>query len=97
MDYVQAVAAMVADKVAVKRAGWNNEFIYHVPKNAYPAQTGVAKEYFGEGALVPYEAYIAKKTHSDEVSTYQPNYKDMGATDWEVVDLGQTNTKGSKI
>ena len=88
MKYVQAIATMVTDKVAVKRANWDNEFIYHVPKNAYPARTGVAKQYFGEDALVPYEAYIAKKTRSDKVDIYQLNTPDMAAEDWEVVDLG---------
>jgi hypothetical protein len=37
----------------VARAGWNGAgmFAYIVPASQYPAITGVAKEYWGEGTL----------------------------------------------
>ena len=51
---------------AVSRAGWNGKgmFLYLVPapEQGYPAQTGVAKRFFGDRALVPYGPYIAMKT-----------------------------------
>jgi hypothetical protein len=47
----------------VARAGWNGAgmFAYIVPASQYPAITGVAKEYWGEGNFVPYRAYWALK------------------------------------
>jgi hypothetical protein len=54
----------------VARAGWNGAgmFAYIVPASQYPAITGVAKEYWGEGNL-PYRAYWALKTAQEDVAT----------------------------
>jgi hypothetical protein len=74
---------------AVARAGWNGKrmFLYLVPapEQGYPAQTGVAKAFFGEGALVPYGAYIAMKTATGEVVPWLASQTDMLADDWTVV------------
>jgi hypothetical protein len=74
---------------AVARKGWNGKgmFVYLVPKNAYPAQTGIAKAYFGEGNLVPYNAYFALKGVGGAVSTWVPSVTDCLAEDWELVQV----------
>jgi hypothetical protein len=41
-------------------------FAYIVPASQYPAITGVAKEYWGEGNFVPYRAYWALKTAQED-------------------------------
>lgn len=71
----------------VARAGWNGKgmFAYYVPAASYPAQTGAAKSYFGEGALVPYSAYLAIKNVNETVSTWVPSVNDVLAEDWQVV------------
>lgn len=71
----------------VARAGWNGkgQFAYLVPAASYLAQTGAAKAHFGEGALVPYRAYLALKTVDDTVSTWAPSVSDVLAEDWLVV------------
>ena len=71
----------------VARAGWNGagQFVYLVPANSYPAQTGVAKQFFGDGAMVPYRAYLALKTAQGDVATWAPSCSDALADDWEVV------------
>jgi hypothetical protein len=72
----------------VARAGWNGEgmFTYLVPAASYPAQTGAAKAHFGEGSLVPYNAYLALKTVDERVSTWVPSVTDCLADDWAIVD-----------
>jgi hypothetical protein len=72
---------------AVAREGWNGKgmFVYLVPANAYPAQTGIAKTYFGEQARVPYGAYFALKGVDDTVNTWVPSITDCLAEDWMVV------------
>lgn len=76
---------------AVARAGWNGKgmFLYLVPapEQGYPAQTGVAKAFFGEGALVPYGAYIAMKTATGEVVPWLASQTDVLAEDWCVVSV----------
>ena len=71
----------------VARAGWNGKgmFVYLVPAASYPAQTGVAKAFFGEGALVPYSAYMALKGIDGTVSTWAPSGSDTLADDWVIV------------
>lgn len=71
----------------VARTGWNGAgmFVYLVPANAYPAQTGAAKAYFGEGALVPYRAYFALVGVDGQVSTWVPSITDTLAEDWAIV------------
>lgn len=68
------------------RKSWNGKgmFIYHVPAASYPAQTAVAKSYFGTDALVPYAAYIALKNADNTVSTWAPSIGDALAHDWAV-------------
>lgn len=71
----------------LSRAGWNGKgmFVYYVPANAYPAQTGAAKSYFGEGSMVPYNAYLAIKNVNDTVSTWVPSINDVLADDWQIL------------
>lgn len=71
----------------VARSGWNGKgmFVYLVPENAYPAQTGAAKSFFGDGALVPYNAYMAIKNVNDTVSTWVPSVNDCLSDDWQIV------------
>ena len=68
----------------VARAGWNGKgmFVYMVPANAYPAQTGAAKAHYGATGLVPYAAYLALKGVNDVVSTWVPSINDCLAKDW---------------
>ncbi|MEZ2310766.1 DUF2829 domain-containing protein [Paraburkholderia sp. RCC_158] len=69
------------------RVGWNGRgmFVYLVPAAAYPVQTGAAKAHFGEGSLVPYNAYFAIKNVDDTVSTWVPSVNDCLADDWITV------------
>lgn len=71
----------------VARAGWNGKgmFVYMVPAASYPAQTGVAKEYFGQDAMVPYQAYLAIKNVNETISTWVPSINDCLAEDWVVL------------
>ena len=71
----------------IARAGWNGKgmFVYHVPAASYKAQTGVAKEHFGDEAMVPYAAYLAIKNVNNTVSTWVPSINDVLAEDWAVV------------
>lgn len=70
------------------RSGWNGRgmFVYLVPSASYPVQTGAAKAHFGEGSLVPYNAYLALKGIDDTVSTWVPSVSDCLAEDWHVVE-----------
>ena len=86
MNFGLAIEAIKkGEKVA--RAGWNGKgmFVYYVPAAAYPAQTGVAKQFFGEDALVPYAAYMAIKNVNGTVSTWVPSVNDCLSEDWLVV------------
>jgi hypothetical protein len=76
------------DGEAVARKGWNGKgmFVYYVPAASYPAQTVVAKEHFGETALVPYNPYFAIKNVDNTISTWVPSINDCLAEDWEIVD-----------
>lgn len=76
------------DGKRVARAGWNGKgmFAYLVPANSYPAQTGAAKAFFGEGGMVPYNAYLALKGADDTVSTWAPSGSDALAEDWQIVE-----------
>ncbi|WP_230630033.1 DUF2829 domain-containing protein [Comamonas testosteroni] len=71
----------------LQRTGWNGKglFVYLVPAASYPVQTGAAKEHFGEGAMVPYNAYFAIKNANETVSTWVPSVNDCLADDWLVV------------
>jgi hypothetical protein len=79
-------AAKQGHKVA--RIGWNGSgmFAYIVPATSFPALTGVAKEYFGESAMVPYREYWALKTAQNDVATWAPSGSDSLAEDWMIIE-----------
>ncbi len=83
MNFGEAIEAMKSGQRA-SRAGWNGKgmFLYYVPANSYPAQTGVAKAHFGENSLVPYRAYIAMKTVDNDVVVWTASQSDILADDW---------------
>jgi GMP synthase-like glutamine amidotransferase len=86
LSFGDALAAMkIGQRVA--RAGWNGKgmFAYLVPAASYPVQTGAAKAHFGEGAMVPYRAYLALKTVDEDVATWAPSCSDVLADDWEIL------------
>lgn len=86
LDFGSALG-LLKQGVPVARLGWNGKgmFAYYVPAASYPAQTGVAKEYFGENAMVPYNAYMAIKNVDNTVSTWVPSVNDCLAEDWVIV------------
>jgi hypothetical protein len=85
MDFGQALEYL-KDGDAMHRTGWNGTdlFVYLVPGQKYPVQCEVAKQYFGEKALVVYNAYFALKQADGTVSTWVPSVGDILAYDWEV-------------
>ena len=87
MTFGQAIEAMKAGQ-KVARAGWNGKgmFAYYVSANSYPVQTGAAKSHFGEGAMVPYNAYMAIKNINETVSTWVPSVNDVLSDDWSIVE-----------
>lgn len=87
MDFGDAIRALKQGK-KVARAGWNGKgmFVYLVPAASYPVQTGAAKSYYGEGSMVPYNAYLALKGTDEAVSTWAPSCNDTLAEDWTVVE-----------
>lgn len=87
LDIGAAIAAAENGK-KFARAGWNGAdmFVYLVPKNSYPAQTSAAKSHFGEGAMVPYRAYLALKTAQGDVATWAPSCSDALAKDYYIVE-----------
>ena len=84
LNFGQAIA-LLKEGHQVARQGWNGKgmFLYYVPANAYPAQTGVAKAYWGEDAKVPYGAYIAMKTAQGNVVPWLASQTDVLAEDWQ--------------
>ena len=86
LDFGMAIAALKLG-MKVARAGWNGggQFVYLVPANSYPAQTGIAKAYFGAEAMVPYRAYLALKTAQGDVATWAPSCSDALAEDWQII------------
>lgn len=87
MNFGQAIELLKAG-YKVARKGWNGKgmFVYYVPANSYPVQTGAAKSYFGEGAMVPYNAYLAIKNVDETVSTWVPSVNDCLSEDWTVIE-----------
>lgn len=71
-----------------QRAGWNGKgmFIYLVPAAAYPAQRGAAKRWAGEGAMIPYGAYLAMKTVDGTVVPWLASQTDILAEDWSSIE-----------
>lgn len=86
MAFGAAIEAIKAGH-KVARKGWNGKgmFVYFVPANSYPAQTGAAQSHFGEGGMVPYNAYMALKGADNTVSTWAPSGSDALAEDWMIV------------
>ena len=86
------------DGKRVSRTGWNGKgmFVYLVPPASYPVQTGAAKEFFGEGSLVPYNAYMAIKNVDGTVSTWVPSVNDCLAEDWLVVNPTANSSNPTK-
>lgn len=60
-------------------------FLYYVPVGSYPARMEVIKGMF-ENDMVPYEAYIAKKTLRGTVEIWQPSQSDLLAEDYVLVE-----------
>lgn len=87
MTFGHALEALKTGR-RIARAGWNGKgmFAYYVPAASYPVQTGAAKAHFGEGSMVPYNAYLALKTVDDTVSTWVPSVNDVLSEDWEILD-----------
>ena len=86
MDFGGALDALKNNN-KVARAGWNGQgmFVYLVPAAKYAAQTGAAKDHFGEEAFVPYNAYLALKGVDETVSTWVPSVTDVLAEDWSII------------
>jgi len=86
-SFGSAIAA-AKEGYKVARSGWNGAgmFAYIVPSASYPAQTGVAKQHFGENAMVPYRAYWALKTAQGNVVPWLASQTDVLAEDWCTVE-----------
>lgn len=86
MTFGQALVALRSGQ-RIARTGWSGKglFVYLVPAASYPVQTGAAKAHFGEGAMVPYNPYLAIKNVDETVSTWVPSVNDCLAGDWGVV------------
>lgn len=95
-DFSSALVALKQGE-AVARSGWNGKgmFLYLVPapEKGYPAQTGVAKKFFGSEALVPYGPYIAMKTATGEVVPWLASQTDIVAEDWMILEVTQGNAR----
>ncbi len=87
MDFSEALKE-VKDGAKIARKNWNaaGQFVYHVPAAEYPAMTQVAKEEFGDHAMVPYTAYLAIKTVQGTVAPWLASQTDVLAEDWYIVD-----------
>lgn len=85
MNFGLALEALKVGK-KVARDGWNGKgmFVYLVPADHYPARTGIAKEFFGENAMVPYGAYLALKNSNNTINTWVPSISDTLAEDWQI-------------
>lgn len=95
LNFGDAITALKAGK-KVARSGWNGKsmFLYYVPANSYPAQTDIAKAYWGAKQepndpalpLVPYGAYIAMKTAQENVVPWLASQTDVLADDWQIIE-----------
>lgn len=82
LDFGGALAWLKQGK-AVTRKGWPlGVFVYYVPAASYPAQTGVAKQHFGDNAKVPYGAYLAMKRADETVIVFNPGIDSILSEDW---------------
>ena len=86
LTFGQAIEAAKQGR-RIARQGWNGKgmFAYIVPAASYPAQTGAAKQHFGENSLVPYRAYWALKTAQEDIATWTPSGSDALAEDWLIL------------
>jgi len=85
-NFSQALRALKKGKRAT-RDGWcgYTMFVYLVSAASYLARTEIAKEHFGEGALVPYRAYLALKTEEGDIEVWSPTNSDILAEDWIIL------------
>ena len=81
-DFSMALSYLKNDKVVRRKCWSNGECLYYVPKASYPVMTDNAKRFFGEGNLVQYGAYVAKRTKEDAVEIWTPQQEDLFANDW---------------
>jgi hypothetical protein len=86
MSFGLAVEAM-KQGFKVSRAGWNGKgmFLYFVGADNYMAKTEAAKNFYGENSMVPYRAYIAMKTVTNEVVPWVASQSDILENDWSIV------------
>jgi hypothetical protein len=86
MSFGLAVEAM-KQGFKVSRAGWNGKgmFLYFVGADHYMAKTEAAKNFYGENSMVPYRAYIAMKTVTNEVVPWVASQSDILENDWSIV------------
>lgn len=86
MSFGLAVEAL-KQGLKVTREGWNGKgmFLYLVDADYYAVKTAAAKSFFGENSLVPYRAYIAMKTVSNDVVPWVASQSDILANDWSIV------------
>lgn len=71
----------------VTREGWNGKgmFLYYVGADYYMAKTEAAKSFYGENSMVPYRAYIAMKTVTNEVVPWVASQSDILESDWIIL------------
>lgn len=83
LTFGDALIMLKAGK-SVTRKGWQaaGVFIYLVPAASYLAQTDAAKAHFGDGAMVPYKAYLAIKQADETVCAFNPGVDSLLAEDW---------------
>jgi hypothetical protein len=86
MSFGLAVEAM-KQGFKVSREGWNGKgmFLYLVGADYYMAKTEAAKSFYGENSMVPYRAYIAMKTVTNEVVPWVASQSDILENDWSIV------------
>ena len=83
VEFELALTILKNDCSKLTRTDWGdiNDFIYYVDGGKYPAQTGVAKEIYGDN-LVPYKPYIARHNADGTISMWTANNEDLFAEDW---------------
>ena len=71
----------------VARKGWNGKgmFLYYVGADYYPVKTEAAKSFYGLNSMVPYRAYIAMKTVTNEVVPWVASQSDILESDWIIL------------
>ncbi len=85
MNFSEAMkSAQAGEAVSCWTPYW---FVYWVPPASYPAQTVVAKDYWGKDALVPYSGYYAQYIADDGiVSVYHPTAEEL-FREWHLVKI----------